>query len=203
LLAVGRDFLLVSRGKSGEFFQMRACAVLLAVVAGMCQAQEDPPKILRSPDGAYAVRMVDKPAPGADPVMDFFTLEVLRGGTTIARVPTYGYLVDAHWSPDGAMVAVNNRRGNTGDYVWVFALEDGRVLKRADDKIGRAWEKAAFKAMAKGGDRDLERWWTTALGWKDAGRLEVNVRARFPNATRDFGGTADFTRNPSKLTPDG
>jgi hypothetical protein len=80
--------------------------VLLAVVAGMCQAQEDPPKILRSPDGAYAVRMVDKPAPGADPVMDFFTLEVLRGDTTIARVPTYGYLVGAHWSPDGTMVAV-------------------------------------------------------------------------------------------------
>ncbi len=115
--------------------------------------------------------------------------------------------MDTSWTPTGRPTArwspSYNRRGNTGDYVWVFALEDGRVLKRADDKIGRAWEKAAFKAMAKGGDRDLERWWTTALGWKDAGRLEVNVRARFPNATRDFGGTADFTRNPSKLTPDG
>ena len=102
-------------------------------------ANDGPPAQIASPNGTALVRILHQAMPGTDGVTDFFTLEVLRGGKVVARMPTEGYLISCYWSPDGRLVAVNNRRGNSGDYLWVFALSDGACLKKADDALGQRW----------------------------------------------------------------
>lgn len=156
--------------------------LVIFVTAATLPGQEEPPKKLDSPDGTYSVRIIEKALPGADDNIDFFTLVLSKGGKDLGKVPTFGYLISAHWSPDGKHVAVNNRRGNAGDYVWVFALPSGKALKQPDDAAGEAWEKAALTAIEKkssGANEDsLIRSWTTATGWKE-NHLNFRVRARY------------------------
>ena len=95
-------------------------------------ADDEPPARINSPDGNTAVRIQQKAMPGTDGVTDFFTLEILQKDKVVARVPTEGYLISAYWSTDGRLLAVNNRRGNSGDYLWVFSLPDGTCLKKAE-----------------------------------------------------------------------
>jgi hypothetical protein len=45
---------------------------------------------------------------------------VRSGKQNVAKYRTEGYLIDAFWSPDGRYVAVDNRRANSADYLWVF-----------------------------------------------------------------------------------
>jgi hypothetical protein len=158
-------------------------------------AEEETPQKLSSPDGKYSVEIVDKPLPGADSLEDF-TLVLSSGGKAIAKVPTYGYLTAAHWSDDGKYVAVNNRRGNSGDYIWVFDLSTGKALKRPDDKRGEAWEKAAANAVHKelpsANPDTLNRDWVTATGWKN-GQLLFVVRSVYRGDQHkwDFEAVAD------------
>ena len=63
----------------------------------------------------------------------FFTIAVRNGKQYVAKYPTEGYLIDAFWSPDGRYVAVDNRRANSGDYLWVFRLRDGHAIKMPVD----------------------------------------------------------------------
>ena len=178
---------------------MRRCCFLNLIIllgAVILPAQEEPPKKLDSPDGTYSVRIIEEALPGADENIDFFTLILSKDGKEVAKMPTFGYLISAEWSPDGKHVAVNNRRGNAGDYVWVFALPSGKVLKSPDDNAGEAWEKAATTAIQKkfpsANDESLIRSWTTATGWKE-GQLQFLVRGRYrgeENALH-FEGVAD------------
>ena len=151
-------------------------------------AQSEPPKRISSPDGKYAVEIVEKALPGSDS-LDQFTLIVSGNGKTLAEVPTFGYLIAAHWSSDGKYVAVNNRRGNAGDYVWVFDLNSGKVLKQPDDKNGEDWEKAAADAVHKelpsANEDTLVRDWVTAQGW-DGNQLKVVVRSVYRGAGGAF-----------------
>jgi hypothetical protein len=71
--------------------------------------------------------------PGSDPYDGFFTIAVRSGKQYVAKYRTEGYLIDAFWSPDGRYVAVDNRRANSGDYLWVFRLPDGRSIKMPVD----------------------------------------------------------------------
>jgi hypothetical protein len=92
-----------------------------------------PPEVLYSPDQRYSVRILDSALPGADPYDGFFTIAVRNGHEYIAKYPTIGYLIDAFWSPDRKYVAVDNRRANSGDYLWVFRLSDGRAIRMPVD----------------------------------------------------------------------
>jgi dipeptidyl aminopeptidase/acylaminoacyl peptidase len=156
---------------------------------------QEPPEKLTSPDGKYSVQILDKPMPGADSLEEF-TLVLSANGKEVAKVPTFGYLTAAHWSDDGKYVAVNNRRGNSGDYIWVFDLSTGKALKRPDDKNGEAWEKAAAKAVHKqlpsANENTLNRDWVTATGWKD-GQLQFVVRSVYRGDEHkwDFEAAAD------------
>ena len=146
-------------------------------------ADDEPPARINSPDGKTAVRIEHKAMPGTDGVTDFFTLEVLQADKVIARVATEGYLISAHWSGDGRRVAVNNRRGNSGDYLWVFALPDGACLKKADDDTGTRWFDTAAQSIAgkiQNAKADaVYKSWLTASGWSAKGELQLNVRIRY------------------------
>jgi hypothetical protein len=117
--------------------------------------------------------------PGADSLNEF-TLIVSSKGRTLIKVPTFGYLISAHWSPDEKYVAVNNRRGNAGDYLWLFDLRSGKAVKQPDDKKGGEWEKAAAEAVHKelpsANEDTLRRDWVTAQGW-EGDQLKVVVRS--------------------------
>jgi len=95
-----------------------------------------PPSQVCSSDGTYCVHM--KPTAGHP---DECTLLVSAGGKTLATFPTMGYLLDVFFSPDNAHVAINNRRANAGDYLWVISLRDGKAIKMPDDVAEEAGKK--------------------------------------------------------------
>lgn len=163
-------------------------AVLLMIVNLRSVAQSEPPKKISSPDGKFAVEIVDQALPGTDS-LDEFTLIVSQEEKPLTKVPTFGYLIAAHWSDDGRYVAVNNRRGNSGDYVWVFDLKTGKALKQPDDNNGENWQKAAAQAVHKdlpsANEDTLIRDWVTAQGWR-GGQLQIVVRSAYRGADKKY-----------------
>ncbi len=170
------------------------------------QNPEEPPASIAAPDGKTSVRILQKAMPGTDGVTDFFTLEVLRGDDVILRAQTEGYLLTAYWSTDGSFMAVNNRRGNSGDYVWVFDLKSEKILKRPDDKTGEAWIDSGLgqirKSLRLAGKEPPYRYWLTANGWEDDAKLRFTVRARCGEAgTFNAEALASWTGSAWKHTP--
>jgi hypothetical protein len=163
-------------------------ALCLVVLTSRSPGQSEPPKKIASPDGKYTVEMVEEAMPGADDLEDF-TLILSSNGKALAKMPTYGYLMAAHWSSDGKFVAVNNRRGNSGDYLWVFDLQTGKALKKPDDKLGEDLEKKAgqevHKELPSANEDTLVRDWVTAQGW-DGNQLKVIVRSLYRGAKGAF-----------------
>ncbi len=155
-------------------------------------AQDAPPTCILSPDGKSSVRILEQPVPGTDDPLDNFTLEIRFREEVVARAPTTGYLASAHWTPDGRLVAINNRRGNAGDYLWVYALPEGTCLKRADDPLGTRWIGAALAEIedaAPGATADsLIRNWLTADECPAPDQLRITIRARYRGP-----GAFDFT----------
>jgi len=132
--------------------------------------------------------------PGTDPNTEFFTLEILRDGKRIVQAPTYGYLHGVHWNKDSSLVAINNRRGNAGDYIWVFSLPDGSCIKKPEDANGQRLDEAgscAIRDQIKGATSDtFIRSWLTPDGWTHDGDLRFTLRARFRTGMWDFTGVA-------------
>lgn len=193
------DDYLRARGPSQLIASMSVCCGLLLACPIQTESAQQPepapagpPARITSPDGSSSVRIVPMAMPNTDDPLDVFTLEISQGDKVVARAPTMGYLIAAHWSPDGRHVAVNNRRGNQGDYLWVFSLPDGAAIKRADDALGQRWLGVALAEIedrVKEANADgLIRSWTTADGWSPTGELLLNVRARYRGP-----GTFDFT----------
>jgi hypothetical protein len=83
-------------------------------------------------DGTYCVELVPTPEyqrgyPGEA------SLRLSLKNRAFAYFDTFGYLLDVIFSPNGRYVAVNNRRANSGDYLWVISLKDGNTIKIPDD----------------------------------------------------------------------
>jgi hypothetical protein len=128
---------------------------------------------------------------------DESTLRVSAGGKTLAELPTMGYLMDVFFSPDNAHVAINNRRANAGDYLWVISLRTGKAIKMPDD----AAEEAGKKDLGKiAGDHwsdqsrpevidvcptctseDLRHSFLFSTGWTPSGELKVVEELEFSN----------------------
>ncbi len=185
-----------------------AAAAPVAASATATDADADaPPAAINSPDGKSSVRLLQQPLPGNDGVVDFFTLEVLSGTKVVARVATEGYLISAHWSLDGRLLAVNNRRGNSGDYLWVFALPDGTCIKKAGDPVGDAWLAAAKLAIQQkvptASEKSAYKNWLTAREWSSSGELQINQRIRYgaTTGTCDFSAPAAFRDGKWSLLP--
>ncbi len=148
-----------------------------------------PPAEVCSRDNKYCVHMI--PTPGHP---DECTLRISASGTTMAEFPTMGYLLDVFFSPDDAHVAINNRRANAGDYLWVISLPEGRALKVPDDvaedlgkrelgKIKRDyWLESTPEILAlcpTCTKDDLRHAFLYSIGWKSSTELKVVEELEF------------------------
>jgi hypothetical protein len=141
-------------------------------------------KILHSPDRKFSVTILEEKMENATD-SEFFTLVLRKGNETVVREPTMGFLLDAHWSPDGKHVAINSRRGNSGDYLWVLRLSDGKVLKRPEDGSASDWESAAAKAFKADDPRasgeNFVRHWLVGDQWLAPNQLQLKLNVVFRN----------------------
>ena len=155
-------------------------------------AQEKPPEELYSPDQRYSVRILHSALPGSDPYDGFLTIAVRSGKQYVAKYRTEGYLIDAFWSPDGRYVAVDNRRANSGDYLWVFRLPDGRSIKmpvdaqpqHADDVYEKYAEEVVHRVTAVYPELTYDQFrklFVFAHGWTKTGELQVKTNLAFRN----------------------
>ena len=79
--------------------------MIAALALSSLVAQSDTPEKFASPDGKYFVQIVQKAMPGTNS-LDEFTLVMMANRRTLVKAPTFGYLIAAHWSPDGKYVAI-------------------------------------------------------------------------------------------------
>jgi hypothetical protein len=167
--------------------------VVAAFVSSAATAAEDnPPEELYSPHQRYSIKILHSALPGADSYDGFFTIAVRSGEQYIAKYPTVGFLIDAFWSADGKCVAVDNRRANSGDSLWVFRLSDGRAIKMPVDAAPGHPEDAYEKYTADLVQRvtrkfpeltydEFRKLFTFAKGWTDSGDLIVKTNFAFRN----------------------
>ncbi|MGH8095289.1 MAG: hypothetical protein ACREIF_17785 [Chthoniobacterales bacterium] len=150
--------------------------LLLVVDLPLVRADEPSLDELRSPDGKFSVRVVDTPLPGADPDFGNRTIVVYKGKSILSRYPTTGHLLDGHWSPDGKYVAVNNRRGNNGDYLWVFGLTDGKAIWVPKFKHVEIIADRVAKQFPKLTPGEVNHGYITATGWDRGGLLALRAQ---------------------------
>jgi hypothetical protein len=174
-------------------------SIALAILAPMLNsiAQEKPPDELYSPDKRYSVTILHSALPGSDPYNGFFTIAVRSGKRDLAKYPTQGYLIDAFWSPDGSYVAVVNRRGNSGDYLWVFRLRDGSAIKMPIDagpkQPAEYYEKDVRGTVARVTAvypeltyDQFKKLFIFAHGWTKSGELQVKTNMGFRNLENEI-----------------
>ena len=168
----------------------------VALSSAAIAAQDQPPQELYSPNHGYSVRILSSALPGADPYDGFFTIAVCRDEQYMAKYPTVGFLLDAFWSPDEKYVAVDNRRSNSGDYLWVFRLGDGRAIRMPVDAVPGhpedAYEKYVENLTRRIGRKfpeltsgEFRKLFTFAKGWTNSGDLVVKTNFAFRNLPDD------------------
>ena len=139
-------------------------------------------------NSGFAVDVIDGIAPGGGGFEDR-SLVLRQGNAEIGRFPTFGYVLNFYASPDQRFVAVNNRRGNSGDYLWIIGT-DGRVLKRPEDELGQRIEREAVEranrvAQQRSPEFQGHKTWINAIEWKNDTSLSVIVRALHIIPNRD------------------
>jgi len=154
--------------------------------------ESGPPSQVCSSDSKYCVSMKLKVGHP-----DECTLRVSTGSKTLAEFPTMGYLLNVFFSPDNAYVAINNRRANSGDYLWVISLHDGKAIKMPDDVAEEAGKKdLGGIAGTHWSDQsrpdvivlcptctsdDLRPSFLFSTGWTSSGELKVVEELEFSN----------------------
>jgi hypothetical protein len=141
-----------------------------------------PPTHVDSPDRRFSVQIQNT---AADEKSINDRLLIIRDrDKEIARQKTLGYLIDAFWDDTGKYVAVNNRRANAGDYVWIFSLPDGKCVKAPDSPQLAFLSKSALEAFhrldSRATDEKLEKVWVKAKGfWGSGNKLLIRFAARY------------------------
>lgn len=132
-----------------------------------------------SPDKRFSVEITANRLSGSNDDWNDKTILIKDNGKEIAKFPSYGYLLSVLWSGTGEYVAVNNRRANAGDYIWVISLPDGKCIKQPDDATGTFFGSAAERAFraidARVSDRTLIRETFTAKEWKNGNDLVIHA----------------------------
>ena len=137
-----------------------------------------------SPDGRFSIDISEKLHPQGDEFADFFTLELKSASGTLASYPTSGYLTEVHWSPGSDFVAINNRRGNSGDYLWILSLKDGSALKRPDDRLEEELREVVQAAVRKQEPRAQKRTFVSIGWWRVAGAVRTCWILHFAPSTK-------------------
>ena len=109
------------------------------------------------PDGRYSVEIIGHPEEGP-------MLLVKKDGKPVFQELAIGYILNVKWSPDGRYVAINERRGNCGDYLWILDLKNTKVVKTPNDAL---WKQMQSQCS---GILDLEarhKWGSDVQGFKD------------------------------------
>ena len=171
--------------------KLRLILMVTFIPSKLVLAQQSPPSELKSPDHHHALKMLHSALPGSDPDDGFFTIAVYAGQHCLSKFPTEGYLENAFWSTDGKYVAVNNRRANSGDYLWVFRLADGCAIKKpvdADPHQENAYEQFERRLIAPVTAVDptltfdtLRKDFTVSTGWIKNDDLAVANDVEFNN----------------------
>lgn len=182
----------------GRFIVVFLMLVLIAYALGAGNQDKESQKAnesgpvshVCSRDGRFCVDMI--PTAGHP---DECTLRVSASGMTLAEFPTMGYLLDVFFSPDNAHVAINNRRANAGDYLWVISLQNGKAIKMPEDVAEDLGIKEAGRIA---GDHwsdqstpeiialcptctseDLRHSFLFSTGWNTSGELKVAEEFEF------------------------
>jgi hypothetical protein len=156
-------------------------------------SESGPPSEVCSTDKRYCVQMIPTPSHP-----DECTLRISAAGSKLAEFPTFGYLLDVLFSPDNKYVAINNRRANAGDYLWVISLDKGQAIKMPDD-VAEDLRKKQTGLIA--GDHwsdqsnseilalcptctndDLRHSFLSATSWTTSGELKVLEEFEFSKA---------------------
>lgn len=157
-------------------------AFYLCFCLRLCFAQEDTlPRQLCDREGVHCVEIDNSPLPESDPETGFYTLILSRNHVVLSKFATEGYLIDALWSPDGKYVAVNNRRANSGDYLWVLRLADGMPVKIPRDEDDEAIVKRVTTKFARLSMETFNRRYTTARKWTHKNELAIRSSLEFLN----------------------
>ncbi|MEI6704252.1 MAG: SEL1-like repeat protein, partial [Deltaproteobacteria bacterium] len=131
-----------------------------------------------SPDGRYTGEIVEHS-------VNSRVLTIKNNGKSIIEESCMGYLLGIIWSPGGNYVAINERRGNCGDYLWILDLRNAKVLKAPDNDL---WLKmkshgiSTLKAEAKrkwGADVVDYKDWGTAEEWMDSDTIVAKLMVSF------------------------
>lgn len=158
-----------------------------------------PPAKICSKDQSYCVAILEKSLADRSakgrisseyPEIEERTLVISAKGRTIAEYPTFGYLLSAFWSSDGKYVAVNNRRANSGDYLWVISLADGKAIKVPDDLAPKRERdglqesssdllKRVAQRFPKCTEDELTKDWLEGRAWKNQNELIVREDLKF------------------------
>jgi hypothetical protein len=168
--------------------------ILLFYGAGQCSFGADPPNEGAAQQSQPAATLQSRSTTGQPPHVNSpggrFSVEI-RANSLIIRDrdreiterTTWGGLWDAFWSDTGQYVAINNRRGNAGDYIWMFSLPDGKCIKEADNKQLDFLSELASKAFQRlnaGATEDrLENASIRAIGWDSGNDLLVQLSSRY------------------------
>ncbi|RIA55808.1 hypothetical protein [Dichotomicrobium thermohalophilum] len=136
-----------------------------------------------SPSGTYTVRIPSQAAEEKSSPRTFTLLQLRREGSLLREHRTFGYLLDVLWSPDERWVAVNNRRANSGDYLWVLSTSDGEAVRKPEDDLEsrlRDQAVADIERLDKQASYEtLDRYWIDAVEWKDANTLLARFRGQY------------------------
>jgi hypothetical protein len=141
-----------------------------------------PPSKICDRSGEHCVRLVSNRQPQATD--GDCTLIISSKDKDLGRFSTYGYLLSAIWSPDGKYVAVNNRRANAGDYLWILSASDGRAIKVPEELASthargmmeidhRKVMREIARCFPKCTEDTLRKSTLTARGWGSANQLRV------------------------------
>ena len=183
--------------------------LVLLSVCGVLHAQDGPLDGLKSPDQQYSLKVLRRPH-STSILLDDCSIAVYRGLQEVSEFGTFGYLEDAFWSPDGKYVAVNNRRANSGDYLWVFRLSDGHTIKKPVDANAKAsgepyeaYTRKLVKLVTpkypKQTDDTFRKEFTFATGWTADGKLSVESDLQFNHSDRVVQILQTFTVKADKL----
>ncbi|GEM_PF-2671425 len=152
--------------------------------------QWKPKTHFKSPDERFSIDI--QPIENAHTAGFNDQLLLLREGKKeLARQTTFGFLLDVFWDDTGKYVAVNNRRGNGGDYIWIFTLPQGKCIKQADTNqftfLTQSASAAFLKIDSHATAEKIDKFRFVAKGWWGSGpKLLVRIVTKFDYGRFDY-----------------